>query len=90
MSNNENENTNFVTAYEAHKVMNEMLSKEGLPAIRPQMMYNYITSRINEGKKPLQGIEYTEKNGVDIPSFAKFVTLYIAKKKALMSININN
>jgi hypothetical protein len=73
-------NSTFVTPYAAHTFVNERLAEAGLKAIRPQMMYNYTSQRLAQGKVPF--IAFTPEQGVDLESLEAWTKKYIAKKVA--------
>ncbi len=66
-----------MTPYAAAKIVNEVLRANDLPEIRPQMMYNYTTGRLNKGKTPL--IE-CDRNGVTRDGLEKWIQTYVTKK----------
>jgi len=72
------QNIKFVTPYAAHKLVNAELAAADLPAIRPQMMYNYTSGRVAQGKAPF--IAFDEATGVDVDDLARWTKKYIAKK----------
>ncbi len=72
----------MITPYKAAKFVNEELKKNGIDkVIPPQMIYNYTSARVNDGKKPF--IKYDIENGVDEESLNEWTTKYIAKQIAL-------
>ena len=68
----------FVTPYAAHKLVNAELQEAGLPSIRPQMMYNYTSGRVAQGKAPF--IAFDEAKGVDLEDLSRWTKKYVAKK----------
>lgn len=68
----------MMTPYAAAKIVNAELKKRGIKPIPPQMMYNYTSAKLNEGKKPL--IAFTRENGVDADDLQRWLKSYIAKK----------
>jgi hypothetical protein len=68
----------MLTPYKAAKFVNEQLEKAGLEKkVPPQMLYNYTSSRLNAGKKPL--IAYTIEKGVDQKDLERWTKAYIEK-----------
>lgn len=66
----------YVTPYQAARVMNAILQDEGLPAIRPQMIYNYVrkgTIASTDGK-----INITDQGE---KGFSTWARKYIEKKR---------
>ena len=75
------EKATSLSPYQAARLVNKALEEAGLSKrIPPQMMYNYTTSRVNAGKKPL--IAFDLKTGVDRDALAKWTESYVAKQAA--------
>jgi hypothetical protein len=72
--------TGILTPYAAAKLVNNQLRELGLAVIPPQMMYNYTTSKLRAGKKPL--IKFTAEEGVDRDDLQRWTAAYITKKQA--------
>jgi hypothetical protein len=70
----------LVTGYAAAKIVNAVLTEAGLPAIPPQMVYNYTTARLRAGKAPL--IACDAEGRIDTEALEAWVTKYVAKKVA--------
>jgi hypothetical protein len=69
------------TAYAAAKYATLRIQSKGVnKTIRPQMMYNYTTARLNEGKNPF--IAVNEEGLVSLESVNEWVEKYVAKKLA--------
>lgn len=71
----------LVTPYGASKIVNEVLRNHNLPSIPPQMVYNYTTSRIRQGKNPF--IPTTMKDGqvlIKVEDLHTWIEKYVAKK----------
>lgn len=69
----------FLSPYKAAGYVNGELEKAGLTKRIPaQMMYNYTTTRVNQGKKPL--IDFDPKTGVNQKSLEEWTVKYIAKQ----------
>jgi hypothetical protein len=69
----------YLTPYAAAKLVNVVLEEAGLPAVPPQMLYNYTTNRINKDKQPL--IQFDKETGVDRDDLTRWVREYIVKKR---------
>lgn len=68
----------MMTPYAAAKIVNAELKKRGIKTIPPQMMYNYTSAKLNEGKRCL--IKFDLENGVDADDLQRWLKQYIAKK----------
>lgn len=73
-----------LTPYGAWKIANAYITQEGFKSIPSQMLYNYTSGKLREGKKPL--IKYSKEEGVDHEDFARWLSSYILKKKALATV----
>jgi hypothetical protein len=59
--------SNFVTPYEAARVVNGWLKDRGVDKQLPQQMfYNYTQAKVNKGEKPMIPVVLTEANKVQI------------------------
>jgi hypothetical protein len=68
----------MLTPYKAAKAVNEALKEAGIDkVVPPQMMYNYTSSRVNKGKKPL--IKFDIEKGVDQKDLERWTKSYIEK-----------
>jgi len=67
-----------ITAYKLAKLTNEDLKKEGLPEIKPQMIYNYVKNNL---------IKTNEKGEILEEVGLAWKTKYITNKKARFSSN---
>lgn len=75
-----------MTPYAAAKLVNEALRENNIDKTIPaQMMYNYTTAKIRQGKKPL--IEVNEDGKINVESFTKWLSRYIEKQVALSYIS---
>lgn len=74
-----NVNVEFVSPYEAAKIVNAILKEKQIDIVLPpQMFYNYTTARIRAGKKPF--IETNKDNKVVVKSLLEWTARYIEKK----------
>jgi hypothetical protein len=71
------------TPYRAAELVNETLRAEGIKEIPTQMMYNYTTQKVNQGKRPLIKFEYDESGTpiVDKDDLMRWLTSYVNKKR---------
>lgn len=67
------------TPYAAAKMLTSILKENGIEKTIPtQMMYNYTTARIRQGKKPF--IEVDGDGRIDEEAFQKWVKGYLSRK----------
>jgi len=71
----------YLNPHQAHHLVNAYLRGVGIKEIRPQMMYNYTSTKVNKGEKPL--IKWSLETGVDREDLERWVKKYVAKKQAL-------
>jgi hypothetical protein len=73
-----------MTPYAAAKIVNAALAEAGLDKqVPPQMMYNYTSSRISKGKKPL--IACTPEGKITPEGLQEWLTKYLTKQLALVA-----
>lgn len=73
-----------VSPYGAHQIVNDILKSHPSPLIntlkiRPQMMYNYTTVRVNKGLKPFIPFNPTT-NRIETSDIVIWTNKYITKK----------
>jgi len=73
-----------LTPYAAWKIANARIVAAGLPAIRPQMLYNYTSGKVNKGERPL--IKWNATDGVDREDLQRWLTSYISTKKGKLGL----
>jgi len=74
----------MLTEYGAHKIVNAKLKENGIDkSIPPQMMYNYMSQKVKQNKKPL--IKWDAESGVDVQDFNNWLDKYINKQLELLA-----
>lgn len=85
-----------VSAYVAAKAVNEVLKNKGIlnkegtgiKQLPPQMFYNYTTSRIKKGQKPL--IECDSEGRILVSALKEWTKKYLQKMEDKKEENIPN
>ena len=68
-----------MTPYRAAQIVNAALAANGIDkVIPPQMMYNYTTARIRQGKKPF--IECDNEGKITEEGLKTWLVKYLAKQ----------